>query len=70
MVRHQWRKGEFRVTTDKSKLDLNAIYAFLATESEWARGIPRSTFDKSGSTLLVFWLVGGRSSGRVCARDL
>lgn len=57
MVRYQWRKGEFRVTTDKSQLDLNAIYAFLATESEWARGIPRLTFDKSVRHSMCFGLL-------------
>ena len=28
-------------STDKAKLDRDAIYAFLATEAYWCRGIPR-----------------------------
>ena len=56
MLKRHWRKGEFRVTTDKSQLDLDAIYTFLTTESEWAKGIPRSTFDKSVRHSLCFGL--------------
>lgn len=44
------------MTTDNSPLDLDAIYAVLATESEWARAIPRSTFEKSVRHSLCFGL--------------
>ena len=34
------QKGEFLITTDKSKLDLNVIHNFLANESYWSKNIP------------------------------
>ncbi len=34
------QKGDFLITTDKSKLDLNIIHNFLANESYWSKNIP------------------------------
>ncbi len=34
------QKGDFIITTDKSKLDLKAIHNFLANESYWSQDIP------------------------------
>ncbi len=36
----EWRRGEFVVSTDPSRLDLPAIQRWLSEESYWARGIP------------------------------
>ena len=57
MAESDWRRGEFRITTDHSKFDLDAIYRFLARQSEWAKDIPRSTFDKSVRYSLCFGLL-------------
>ena len=53
---NEWRNGEFRISTDQRCLDLDTIYVFLATQSEWARGIPRSVFEKSTRCSLCFGL--------------
>lgn len=37
------KKGDFYITTDRSKLDLKVIHDFLANRSYWSRNIP---FDK------------------------
>ena len=34
------RKGDFLITTNKSKLDLKVIHNFLANESYWSKNIP------------------------------
>ncbi len=53
-----WRKNfgteEFLVTTDQAKLDVEVIHRFLATESYWARGIPRATLESSLRHSLCF----------------
>jgi GNAT superfamily N-acetyltransferase len=37
----EWKSGEFEVTTDRDRLDIQTIHDFLARESEWARGVAR-----------------------------
>lgn len=39
MADNEWCRGEFRITTDQGRLHLGTIYAFLANQSEWAKGI-------------------------------
>ena len=34
----EWRRGEFIVSTDRARLDLDVIHGFL-TNSYWAKGI-------------------------------
>lgn len=52
------RKGEFLVSTDKSKLDLNTIYSYLS-ESYWAKGIPREVVVRSLQNSLCFGIFAG-----------
>ena len=34
----QWQKGEFQISTDKRRLDLDVIHDFLSNRSYWAQG--------------------------------
>lgn len=40
-------EGEYLISTDTSKLDIDLIYHYLSEESYWALGIPRSVVEKS-----------------------
>ena len=42
----EYRQGEFVISTDRERLDLDVIHGFL-TESYWAEGIPRETVARS-----------------------
>lgn len=42
----EWHRGEYYISTDKSRLDLAVIHNFLTT-SYWAAGIPIETVKKS-----------------------
>ena len=55
----EWRRGDFLVTTDSARFDLDAIHDFLANQSYWSRGIPRSTFERSLANSLGFALLQG-----------
>ena len=48
------RHGEFLISTDRARLDLNAIHQFLAGSSYWARQIPFETFARSAENSLCF----------------
>jgi GNAT superfamily N-acetyltransferase len=49
------RKGEFTVSTDPERLDLDVVYGFL-TECYWAKGIPRDVVARSIKNSLCFGL--------------
>jgi GNAT superfamily N-acetyltransferase len=56
----EWQKGDFRITTARGQLDVDAIHGFLC-ESYWAKGIPRATVEKSIRNSLCFGLFHGNT---------
>ncbi len=38
----EWRQGEYVVTTDKPRVDLDVVHRFISEESYWTRGRPRA----------------------------
>lgn len=52
-------KGEYLLSTDKSKLDLKMIHEFLSNESHWAKNIPYERVKKSIENSLCFGLYHG-----------
>ena len=52
---HEWRRGEYLISTDKSRLDLTLIHNFLTT-SYWAAGIPLEVVRRSIEHSLSFGL--------------
>ena len=53
-------KGQYRITTDLRKLDVDAMHAFLS-RSFWAEGIPKETVAKAVANSLCFGLFDGAS---------
>jgi N-acetylglutamate synthase-like GNAT family acetyltransferase len=47
------RRGEFLLSTERERLDLNVIHGFL-TASYWAKGIPRELVARSVQNSLCF----------------
>jgi GNAT superfamily N-acetyltransferase len=54
----EYRKDEFLITTNKSKLNLDAIYGYLS-QSYWAKGIPRDVVVRSIQNSLCFGIFSG-----------
>ena len=52
---HEWRRGEYVISTDKSRLDLTVIHNFLTT-SYWAARIPLEVVRRSIEHSLSFGL--------------
>jgi GNAT superfamily N-acetyltransferase len=52
------RRGEFLISTDRARLDLDVIYTFL-TNCYWAKGIPRDVVAKSIDHSLCFGVYDG-----------
>lgn len=59
MTGNEWQRGELRITTDQGQLHFETIHAFLANQSYWAKGISRSTLEKSIRNSLCFGLFQG-----------
>lgn len=49
----EYRKGDFLISTNRARLDVDAIHDFL-TNSYWAKGIPRDTVLRSIENSLCF----------------
>lgn len=47
-------KGEFYISTDKSKLDIEAIHNFLSTKAYWCLNIPKSRVEIAIQNSLCF----------------
>ncbi len=51
---YEYTKGDFKVSTDKIKLDILLIQDFLANRSYWAKGIPLNIVEKSIENSVCF----------------
>ena len=55
------RRGDYLVSTDQARLDINVIHGFL-TDSYWAKGIPRETVARSIQHSLCFGIYDGNGA--------
>ena len=55
----EWTRGEYRVTTDASQFDADAIHDYLSRESYWAQGRSRETVIKSIANSVCFGVLHG-----------
>ena len=56
---NEWRRGDFVISTDPSRLDRSLVARFLAG-SYWAKGIPQEVVDRSIENSLCFGLYSGQ----------
>jgi len=52
----EWRQGEFVISTDRARIDVDKVYLYLNGESYWSAGIPRDVFERSIEHALCFGL--------------
>jgi GNAT superfamily N-acetyltransferase len=55
---HEWKRGQYTVSTDPRRLDLKTIHGFLAC-SYWAEGVSREVVARSVEHSLCFGLYDG-----------
>jgi GNAT superfamily N-acetyltransferase len=55
------RRGEFLISTDRNRLNLDVIHGFL-TNCYWARGIPREVVARSMEHALCFGVYDGNGA--------
>lgn len=52
----EWQRGEYTISTDVTRLDIDLIYDFLRTHSYWAQGRTRAVVERSITHSLSFGL--------------
>ena len=57
-VVQEYRRGEFLISTDRNRLNLNVVHDFL-TNCYWAKGIPREVVARSIEHSLCFGIYDG-----------
>jgi GNAT superfamily N-acetyltransferase len=62
------RRGEFLISTDPARLDLDVIHNFL-TNCYWARGVPRDVVARSMGNALCFGIYDGGDSVPYLAKE-
>jgi GNAT superfamily N-acetyltransferase len=55
----EWRRDDYVVSDERSRLDRVSVRRFIADESYWAAGIPQSVMDKAIDNSLCFGLYRG-----------
>ncbi|MBO9732201.1 MAG: GNAT family N-acetyltransferase [Chitinophaga sp.] len=53
------KEGAYHISTDKTRLDLNAIHDYLSKESYWSQNIPFDIVEKSIAGSLCFGVYEG-----------
>lgn len=57
----EWRRGDYVISTDRERLDRDAIHRYLSEEAYWSKGIPRELVDRSIAASLCFGLYRGEA---------
>lgn len=55
----EWVRGQFVISTDRARLDLDAVHQYIST-SYWAAGMPRPVLERAVENSLNFGIYHGR----------
>lgn len=65
-MKHEWQQGEFVISTDPARLDLEVIHHFLSRESYWAQGRTKELIQRSIANSLAFGIYQGEVQVGFC----
>lgn len=54
-----WQRGDYTISTDRSRLDINLIHDFISNHSYWGKGRAREVVERSIENSLAFGLYHG-----------
>ena len=57
---NEWKRGDYRISTDNARLDLSVIHDYLSKHSYWATGRSLETIRRSIEHSLAFGVYKGR----------
>jgi GNAT superfamily N-acetyltransferase len=50
----EWRRGEFIISTDPARMDVDAVHRYLSEMTYWAKGVPKEVVARSLRHCLAF----------------
>ena len=59
LIHNEWKRDEYLISNDRTRLDLKVIHRFLSTESYWAIGRSPETIQRTIDNSLPFGLYRG-----------
>jgi GNAT superfamily N-acetyltransferase len=54
-----WRRGDYLISTDPTRIDLDMVHRFLSEEAYWSRGVTKEVVKRSIESSLNFVLLRG-----------
>jgi GNAT superfamily N-acetyltransferase len=54
-----WRRGDYLITTERFRIDLELVHRFLSEEAYWSRGVSRDVVERSIRNSVNFVLLHG-----------
>ena len=58
-TKQEWKNGEFTISTNRNRLQIDAIYEFLTEESYWAKDRTREQTETAIKNSLCFGVYQG-----------
>ena len=58
-TQQSWERGEYTISTDRSRLDVNLIHDFISNQSYWGRGRAIEVVQRSIDNSLPFGIYKG-----------
>lgn len=55
----EWQRGEYLVSTDPARLDIESVHRFLSDEAYWSPGVPLEIVRRALAGSVVFGLYHG-----------
>ena len=62
----EWRRGDYEISTDPERIDLEAVHAFLSTDAYWSPGVPLDVVARAISGSIVFGVYQGLANSPAC----
>ena len=55
----EWQRGDYEVSTDPARIDIESVHRFLSDEAYWSPGVPQDVVRRAIAGSLVFGLYRG-----------
>jgi len=50
----EWQRGDYEISTDPARLDLDLTHRFLSEQAYWSPGVPRDVVERAIAGSIVF----------------
>ena len=55
----EWQRGDYEVSTDPERIDIESVHRFLSDEAYWSPGVPEGVVRRAIAGSIVFGLYHG-----------